>query len=195
MIILDIVHSLVEYSTQLIASGGIFFGFLLVLLESAIPALPLGVFVALNVNAFGFFGGLGISWLATCIGCFLSYLLFFYLSNQVLYRFLSAKVVAKIERATEKFRKISFPNLVLLIALPFTPAFLINIICGVAAISKKKFLVAIMIGKVFMLIFWGYISKSLIESVTDINTIIIVSLMLVVAYFISKFVSKKANIE
>lgn len=189
------IQSLVEHSTQLISSGGIIFGFLLVLLESAIPALPLGVFVALNVNAFGFLGGLGISWLATCLGCFISYFIFYYLSNQVLYRFLPDKLVKKIERGTEKFRKISFPNLVLLIALPFTPAFLINIICGVAAISRKKFLIAIMIGKVFMLIFWGYVSKSLIESVTDINTIIIVSLMLVVAYFVSKFVSKKANIE
>lgn len=192
---MNLVHSFVEYSTNFIAEGGIFFGFLLVLLESALPVLPLGVFVALNVNAFGLVGGLFISWLATCIGCLLSYFIFYYISNQVLYRILPEKMVVKIEGAMSKFRKITFPNLVLLIALPFTPAFLINIICGVAAVGRKKFIVAIMIGKIFMLIFWGYVSKSLIESVTDINTIILVSFMLVVAYFISKFVSKKAHIE
>ena len=46
-----------------------------------------------------------------------------------------------------------------------------------------------------MIIFWGYVSKSLIESITDINTIIMVSLMLVVAYLISKIVSKKVNLD
>ena len=46
-----------------------------------------------------------------------------------------------------------------------------------------------------MILFWGYVSKSLIESMTDINTIIIVSLMLIVAYVISKFVSKKVDLE
>ena len=61
--------------------------------------------------------------------------------------------------------------------------------------SHKKFLVAVAIGKVFMLLFWGYVSKSFIESMTDINTIIIISLMLVVAYIISKIVSKKVNLD
>ena len=94
-----------------------------------------------------------------------------------------------------KFQKISFSSLVLVISLPFTPAFLVNIICGIARVSKRKFLFSIFIGKVFMILFWGYVSKSLIESMTDINTIIIVSLMLIVAYVISKFVSKKVDLE
>ena len=46
-----------------------------------------------------------------------------------------------------------------------------------------------------MITFWGYVSKSLIESITDINTIIIVSLMLVVAYMVSKVVGKKVDLE
>ena len=46
-----------------------------------------------------------------------------------------------------------------------------------------------------MIIFWGYVSKSFIESMTDINTIIIISCMLVVAYVISKIVSKKVNLD
>ena len=57
------------------------------------------------------------------------------------------------------------------------------------------FLFAIFIGKVFMITFWGYVSKSLIESITDINTIIIVSLMLVMAYIVSKIVSKRVDLD
>ena len=191
----EVVNSFVDFCTNFISQGGILFGFFLIFLESFLPVLPLGVFVALNVNAFGGILGLGISWIATCLGCFVSYLFFSFLSEKYLYKFLSSKMVEKVNKGIDSFRKISFSNLVLVISLPFTPAFLVNIICGIARVSRKKFLASIFIGKVFMLIFWGYVSKSLIESVTDINTIIIISLMLLVAYVISKIVSKKFDLE
>ena len=192
---MDVIQSFVDFCTKFISQGGILFGFILILLESFLPVLPLGVFVALNVNAFGGILGIFISWISTCIGCYLSFLLFSFLSEKLLYQFLSKKTLKKIENSIIKFRNISFSNLVLVVALPFTPAFLVNIICGVVGMSHKKFLVAVAIGKVFMLLFWGYVSKSFIESMTDINTIIIISLMLVVAYIISKIVSKKVNLD
>ncbi|MBE6157407.1 MAG: TVP38/TMEM64 family protein [Firmicutes bacterium] len=192
---MEVVNRYIELATNLISSGGIFYGFILILIESFIPILPLGVFIALNVSAYGMIKGIIISWIATCIGCFLSYSFFYYLSNKFTYKLFSKSKKKKIEKAVEKIGKIPFPNLVLLIALPFTPAFLINIVCGISKISRKKFIAAIIIGKIFMIIFWSYIGKSLIESMTDINTIIIISIMLVVAYGISKFVSKKINIE
>lgn len=192
---MDIVNSFVDFCTNFISSGGILFGFFLVLLESIIPALPLGVFVALNINSFGFILGIIISWAATCTGCILSYLLFSYLSNNYIYKIFKGKIGTKLKKANEKFKTIQFSNLVVIIALPFTPAFLVNIVSGMSGISKKKFITSILIGKIFMIFFWGYVGKSLIESVTDIKTIIIVSLMILLAYFISKFVSKKANIE
>ena len=192
---MDIVNNFIEFSTNFISSGGVLYGFMLILIESFLPILPLGVFIALNVNAFGMIIGMIISWIATCLGCFLSYSLFYYLSNKYIYKFFSKSKKKKVEQAVSKIKKISFPNLVLLIALPFTPAFLINIICGIATISKKKFIASIIIGKIFIIIFWGYIGKSFIESMTDINTIIVIALMLIMAYVISKFVSKKMNIE
>lgn len=192
---MELINAFEDFSTKFISSGGVLYGFLLVLLESVIPALPLGVFVALNVNAFGMFMGIFISWAATCLGCFLSYSLFYYLSNKYIYKFFNAKKKRKIDKAINRIKNISFSNLVLLIALPFTPAFLINILCGINYIPRKKFLSAILLGKVFMIIFWGYVGKSLIESITDISTIIIVSIMLLIAYLLSKIVSKRMNIE
>ena len=192
---MDIITSFVDFSTNFISSGGILFGFLLVLIESFIPVLPLAVFVALNTNAFGPVLGITISWIATCTGCFLSYLLFYHLSDKYLYRIFRGKYKKKVKRGVKKIKNISFSGLVLLVALPFTPAFLINIICGVAEVSKRKFVASILIGKIFMVIFWGYVGKSIIESMTDIMTIIIVCIMLLVAYIISKIVSKRFNID
>lgn len=192
---MDAINNIVVKATDLIATGGPIVGFLLILIESFIPALPLGVFVALNINAFGFFFGILISWIATCIGCFLSYTLFYKLSNKVVYKLLNRKTKRIIEKGIEKFKKIPLQNLVIIITLPFTPAFLINIFAGIAGMKKEKFLIALLIGKAFMIIFWGYIGKSFIESMTDIKAIIFISLTLLASYIISKFVSKKTHIE
>ena len=188
MIRLEIVNDAVAYLTTLLQNTGILLGVFLVVLESIIPALPLGVFIALNINAFGLIIGIIISWLSTCFGCYLAFSFYKFLSKNILKNILASK---KLEKVIKKMKTIEFSNLVVLIALPFTPAFLINI----ANISKRKFITAILIGKIFMVIFWGCIGKSLLESITDIKTIMIVSVFIVIAYIISKIVSKKMKIE
>ena len=46
-----------------------------------------------------------------------------------------------------------------------------------------------------MVIFWGYIGKSLVESITDIRAIIFILLTIVIAYFISKIVAKRVDLD
>lgn len=192
---MHVVEYLIENSTNFIESGGIIFGFFLVFLECFIPALPLSVFVTLNINAFGFFIGILISWIATCIGSIICYLIFYFIGNKLTEKFLSKRIIRKINKAVVSFKKIKFTELVLLITLPFTPSFLINIICGLSGMNKEKFILSIIIGKVFMVTFWGYIGKSLIDSLTDIKSIIFIGIALIIAYIISKIVSRKMNIE
>lgn len=185
-------NNLVTDLTSLLKQGGPFFGVLLILLESIFPALPLGVFVALNINAFGLVFGIMMSWLATCLGCYLSFLLFRFISSKFMKNFLEKK---KLQKILKRMKTIEFSNLVVIIALPFTPAFLINIAAGLVGLGKRKFLLALLIGKIFMITFWGCVGKSLLESITDIRTILIVSILIVFAYFLSKLVSKKMKIE
>ena len=54
---MDIINNIIDFCTNFIYTGGIFFGMFIVFLESFLPVLPLSVFVALNCNAFGFFIG------------------------------------------------------------------------------------------------------------------------------------------
>ena len=190
-----VISDVVEYATDLLQMGGPLMGVFLILLESIIPILPLGAFITLNMNAFGFLFGFAISWGATCFGCYLSYLLFSSYLSKYFYQFLSKKNAKKIKRSMKKFQKMSLSHLVVLIALPFTPAFLINIASGLAEVSKKKFLIAILVGKLSIVYFWGVIGTSFLESMTDIKTIMIISLMLVIAYLISKYISKRVDVE
>lgn len=192
---LDIINTFIDYSTEVISHNGIFFAMFLIIIESFIPVLPLSVFVALNTHTFGLLPGILMSWISTCIGCYISYLFFYYISNNIIYKYLSKKTKKKIDKAIDKFQNISLANLTVIITLPFTPAFLINILAGVSGMSRKKFIIALLIGKMFMISFWGYIGKSFVESMTDIHTIIVMSIMIVIAYTLSKIIGKNANIE
>ena len=86
-------------------------------------------------------------------------------------------------------------HLVILIALPFTPAFLINIAAGLSKIKAEKFFLSIIIGKLVMVYFWGYIGTSIIESLTDITILIRVVILLTVTYLISRMVEKKWKVR
>ena len=192
---MELVNQIIEKSTELVASGGLLFGFLMVLTEAFIPILPLGGFVSLNINAFGFFIGVVISWLATCLGSYIAFIFFNLLETKLLYKLIKSKTAKKIETQIHKFNKIKFQSLVLILTLPFTPSCLINLLAGVSSMSKEKYLSAILIGKAFMITFWGYIGKSFIESLTDIKALIYIGIILLLSYVISKVVSKKMNIE
>ncbi|MBR2678287.1 MAG: TVP38/TMEM64 family protein [Bacilli bacterium] len=192
---MDIVNTIIDYSTNFMSIGGVPFGFFLVFIESFIPILPLSVFVALNVNAFGFFIGILISWLATALGSVFCYLLFTLIEDKITDKFFGKKTVKRIQKSISKFDKISFSSLVLLVTLPFTPSCLVNILSGLTKMKKEKFITAIFIGKIFSVTFWGYIGKSIIESITDLKSMLFIIVTLIIAYIISKIINKKFEIE
>lgn len=191
----EFVEKAIEFSTNFISSGGLLFGFFIVYIECLIPVLPLSVFIALNVNAFGFFIGVLISWIATCLGCVTCYYLYVFLGDKLTKKFISRKTYMKIKDKIDMFRDISFSKLVLVITVPFTPSFLINLLAGLSRMKKEKFFLGLLVGKIFTIIFWGYIGKTLIESLTDVKALIYIGVTLIVAYIISKIVTKKLGIE
>lgn len=192
---LNIINNFITYSTNLILNGGLVIGIILIILESFLPILPLGVIVALITNAYGLFFGIIVSWISNCIGCYLVYFVFSNITEKLYNKILSKKIKEKVNLGIKKFNEISLPTLAAIIALPFTPSFLINILSGVSRINRKKYLVALTIGKIFMISFWAYIGKSFIESMSDLKTIITILVMLLMTYIISKIISKKINIE
>lgn len=192
---MEVLNYILDNSSEFISTGGILVGFFLVFIECFIPALPLSVFVALNVKVFGFFLGCLISWSATCLGSFICFSLFRYLERKFTEKFLNRKMIQKIRKGIHSFQNITFSELVLLMTLPFTPSCLVNILSGLAKISKEKFLGALVIGKMFSIVFWAYIGKSFIESLMDFRSIIYIVITLIISYVLSKFVSIKMNIS
>ena len=83
-----------------------------------------------------------------------------------------------------KFNNISVTELAIIIAIPFTPAFLVNIAAGLSDMSKKKFIISLLIGKIGLVYFWGYIGTSIVESFKNPIILVKIFVILLVTYLI-----------
>ena len=166
---------------------------LLILIESILPFLPLFVFITLNFLAFGNILGWLISWIFTVLGCMLSFMLFRTKVRNIFDRKLRAK--DEVNKLMKKIDKMRYKYLVLLMAIPFTPAFLINIAGGLSKISKRKYFLALVVGKIFLVYFWGFIGTSLVQSFKNPIILIRIGVMLLVAYLVSMLVNKRLKID
>ena len=189
----NIISNLQNISASLPFIYSILFSFFIVAIESILPMLPLGVFIALSMVLLGNILGFFVSWIATITGCLLSFIFvrkFFYnkFSKRMEKKEKSRKLVKGIN-------KLSFSSFVVITALPFTPAFVINIVCGLSKMSMKKFISGILIAKIFIVYFWGFIGTTFLQSVTDIKVLIELLVMLIAAYILSKLAMKKYNID
>ena len=191
---MEIIETFINNSTEILTGFGPIAGILMIIVESILPMLPLSVFITLNMISFGSIFGFLISWLSTIIGCMLSFMLFRHFFQKRLYMFIKKKEIDKLSNIMKSISNISFSNLVILIAIPFSPAFLINIAAGLSKIKMEKFFMAVIIGKMVMVYFWGYIGTTLLESLTDINVLFKIAILLIVAFFISKVVEKKLKV-
>lgn len=191
----ELIDAFVSNSTTILTNIGPIGGVFLIILESIFPMLPLSVFITLNMISFGSFFGFIISWLSTIIGCMLSFTLFRHFFQKKLYRFIKKKEQDKFADTMKAISNINFSNLVMLIAIPFSPAFLINIAGGLSKIKTEKFFLAIMIGKIVIVYFWGYIGTTLLKSLTNIMVLFKIGGLLVLAFFISKLVEKKLKVR
>lgn len=162
---------------------GPFFACFFILIESIVPILPLCVFITFNFFAFGNIIGFLISWLFTCLGCFLSYYLVSKTSSS--WHKMYIKKIKFFDKFVLKFQALSLPSLTLLLAIPFTPAFLVNIAAGLSKHPFKKFAIAILISKIFLVYFWGYIGLGIIDSFTSPRVLIKILIMLLTAYLIA----------
>mgnify|MGYP000873439716 FL=1 len=168
-------------------------GCVFIILESIIPPLPLFVFITLNFVAYGKLVGFIISWICTCIGCLLSYFLVKkFLRNWVLKKIKNVDLLTKWMSYIEN---LSLSKVTVILAIPFTPAFMVNIAAGICNMDFKKFSVAILISKIFLVYFWGVVGTGLLESLHNPRSIITVIVMMVVAYLVSLIIKKVFKID
>lgn len=185
---IDFITNFVEGNNMFLS---VFFGVFAIVLESIIPALPLALFIAINIIAFGNFWGFIISWLSTVAGCTLSFFICRKFRGFVEKKF---KNQEKGLNFINRIDEIKFSNLMLIIAMPFTPAFSINIAAGLSKMKYKKYLLALLISKTFIVYFWGYIGSTFLQNITDVDMLIQLGVIVAILFLISKMIMKKFDI-
>ena len=193
----QLIQDIIEWLKELVLNNNIFLslfiGMFVIVLESIIPILPLALFIALNMIVFGNFVGFIISWIATVIGCSISFLIFRKGLSSKIYKNIDDKPRTK--KLMNIVSHISFSKLVIIMAIPFTPAFSINIGAGLSKLKYKKFLLACLIAKISVVYFWGFIGTTFVDSMTDITVIIKLIIILFVAFVLSKIAINKFDVD
>ena len=191
-----ILSNIDTFINQFLLSIGIYgpiLGCFLILIESMLPILPLFVFITINFLVFGPIVGFLLSWIFTILGCMLSFFLFrCKFKNWFDKKIKNGKQLKKVMQAVNM---VKCEQLTAIIAVPFTPAFLVNIAAGLSKMPIKKFLVSLVIGKIFLVLFWGFVGTSLVQSLTHPMAFLKVVVLVVLAYVFSKFVSKKFRLD
>ena len=140
-------------------------GCFLIICESILPILPLFVFITMNTIA---------------------------LVKKLGYNFVEKHISEKniLKKALNYVKKLNLSQLTVIMAIPFTPAFMVNIAAALSGIPYKKYFVCLLISKIFLVYFWGTVGTGLIESLKHPENLIIILVMVILAYIFSKIVSR-----
>ena len=184
-IIIDLINSVSVF--------GVIITSILIIFESIIPPLPLGVFITILFMSYGKTIGFFMSYILTIIGCSLSYFIFRKYIKKKTDKHL--RKYKKIDKYISLVDNIKASTLVLILSIPFTPAFLVNLACGISKMSYKKFLYSIILGKISLVLFYGFIGTSLIESIKRPKILAFVIITTLLFYILSKIVNRKLKID
>lgn len=193
--LLNNIDTLTETFLASMGIWGAIISCLLITVESILPILPVCVFITLVFYTFGSLAGFIISWIFTCLGCILSFTLFRSKVKNWFYKHFMKSDNVKIKKFMKYVDSMSLSGLAVLVAIPFTPASAVNVAAGLSNMPRKKFITAIMIGKLTMVYFWGYIGTTLIECLTHPVYLVKVLLLLLGALIISKVVNKCLKLD
>ena len=194
-VFMEKISLIIQQIVEVLIDFGPVGGFFLVIIESILPVLPLGVIVGLNMLSFGKVFGFLLSYVATICGCIGSFFLFRYVIKDKFMNLFSEKNRVNIDKWMKRLTEINFSTLVVILALPVTPAFAVNIAAGLCDIKFRKYFMALLIGKPAMLLFYGYIAVSVVESLHDPMNFIKVGVLVLIAYVISKILQKIVKVE
>lgn len=180
-----------EQLFQEVEQLGIIVGFLLVFMESFLPFLPLFIIVVVNINSYGFILGSLSSYSGTVLGSYLVFLLVRYFFRKPAQNYIRKH--KRLAQLLDFIDRRGFVFLFILLALPFTPTSVINVIAALSNLKKVVYLYILLAAKAIMILTMslvGYDVTSFFNSPLRL-TLSIAGLVLI--YFFSKWYQKYIN--
>ncbi|MBM6070769.1 TVP38/TMEM64 family protein [Staphylococcus epidermidis] len=163
-------------------------GFIMLYLRAIVPVLPLTLYVVLLIHAYGLFPGIIISWLGIVSGTFTVFLICKKFVNTI--RMKKLKSRKSVQRLISFIDRQGLIPLFVLLCFPFTPNTLINIIASLSHIKIKYYFFVLVISKLISFTILGVMGKEIFTIFTNPLRALIMIVLLVVLWFISKKVEK-----
>lgn len=163
-------------------------GFIMLYLRAIVPVLPLTLYVVLLIHAYGLFPGIIISWLGIVSGTFTIFLICKKFVNTI--RMKKLKSRKSVQRLISFIDRQGLIPLFVLLCFPFTPNTLINIIASLSHIKIKYYFFVLVISKLISITILGVMGKEIFTIFTNPLRALIMIVLLVVLWFISKKVEK-----
>ena len=163
-------------------------GFIMLYLRAIVPVLPLTLYVVLLIHAYGLFPGIIISWIGIVSGTFTVFLICKKFVNTI--RMKKLKSRKSVQRLISFIDRQGLIPLFILLCFPFTPNTLINIIASLSHIKIKYYFFVLVISKLISITILGVMGKEIFTIFTNPLRALIMIVLLVVLWFISKKVEK-----
>ena len=163
-------------------------GFIMLYLRAIVPVLPLTLYVVLLIHAYGLFPGIIISWLGIVSGTFTVFVICKKFVNTI--RMKKLKSRKSVQRLISFIDRQGLIPLFVLLCFPFTPNTLINIIASLSHIKIKYYFFVLVISKLISITILGVMGKEIFTIFTNPLRALIMIVLLVVLWFISKKVEK-----
>ncbi|ADF37504.1 TVP38/TMEM64 family protein [Priestia megaterium] len=172
-------------------SFGIIPGLLLPILEAFIPILPLFAFVMANAAAFGLWLGFLISWVGSCVGSLLVFLIFRKYGQARFLHFISRH--AQIRKIMIWVERHGFGPLFIMLCFPFTPSSAINVVAGLSRVSMAQFMLAVLAGKMVMIFMMSFIGADFVSFVKQPLKAVLVLVIIFVLWLVGKQIERRLN--
>ncbi|MDF2670459.1 MAG: hypothetical protein K0R67_2765 [Paenibacillus sp.] len=162
----------------------LFFTILLMTIQNMLPIIPLVLLVSVNVSIFGLTTGFIWSWLISIVGAVLSFMIARYWFQSFFNKIVKDKVKQKIKERGFWYVWIGR-------VLPIMPTSVINIAAGVSTVRFSLFLYATVLGNMIYILILSLISQGLLSMQLEMQIIIPIAVLVLVAYAIMKVWRKK----
>lgn len=168
---------------------GYVLGFLLPFIESFIPVLPLFVFVFVNVDTFGLFLGIIVSWLGTFLGSFVVFL--------IVRAFANTNVMDKVKNRKDVRKFLNFVNkqgvtpIFIMLCFPFTPSALMNVVAGLSKMKVRTFFLVLAVSNLIAMALTGVLGRDMHSILSSPIRVIIMVLILAGLWYLSRRLEKR----
>jgi uncharacterized membrane protein YdjX (TVP38/TMEM64 family) len=166
-------------------------GVVLPMIEAFLPFLPLVLFVMANASAFGLWLGFLYSWLGSCLGALLLFLLVRRYGQKKIFSFLSKH--PKVRKLMDWVDRHGFGPLFLLLCFPFTPSVVVNVVAAFSKISIYQYMLAVAIGKMVMIFTMSFVGYDLHSLITQPYRTAFVFIVIFILWYVGKRIEVRLN--